>query len=100
LHRIHLQQNGLFLSFPYVCPKPVLVKSSFLHITPVINGFKRPFCYRAIRAGREPGQEMALLPRRHGPLLLLHLAQTLDETTCSEKYISALYISALGDLIE
>jgi hypothetical protein len=25
-----LRQNGLFLSFPYVCPEPVLVKSSFL----------------------------------------------------------------------
>ena len=27
-----LQQNGLFLSFPYVCPEPVLVKCSFLYI--------------------------------------------------------------------
>eukprot|EP01046_Picozoa_sp_COSAG06_P015575 COSAG06_NODE_1003_length_11130_cov_5.230804_6_plen_56_part_00 len=24
-----LHQNGLFVSFPYVCPEPVLVKSSF-----------------------------------------------------------------------
>ena len=29
----------LQLSFPYVCPEPVLVKSSFLYI----NGSKRPF---------------------------------------------------------
>jgi hypothetical protein len=27
-----LQENGLFLSFPYVCPEPVLVKSSFLYM--------------------------------------------------------------------
>jgi hypothetical protein len=30
-----------FLSFPYVCPEPVLVKSSFVYI----NGEKRPFCH-------------------------------------------------------
>ena len=34
-----LQENGLFLSFPYVCPEPVLVERSFL----CINGSKRPF---------------------------------------------------------
>ena len=28
-----------FLSFPYVCPEPVLIKCSFLYI----NGAKRPF---------------------------------------------------------
>ena len=33
-----LRQNGLCLSFPYVCPEPVLAKSSFLYI----NGSKRP----------------------------------------------------------
>jgi hypothetical protein len=27
-----LQHNGLFLRFPYVCPEPVLVKSSFVYI--------------------------------------------------------------------
>jgi hypothetical protein len=31
--------NGTFLSFAYVCPEPVLVKSSFLYI----NGQKSPF---------------------------------------------------------
>ena len=36
-----LQQNGLLLSFSYVCPEPVLGKSSVLYI----NGSKRPFCY-------------------------------------------------------
>ena len=34
-----LQENGVLLSFPYVCREPVLVKSSFLHT----NGSKRPF---------------------------------------------------------
>jgi hypothetical protein len=33
-------ENGLFLSFPYVCPEPVLVKRWHLYI----NGSKRPFC--------------------------------------------------------
>jgi hypothetical protein len=31
-------KNGPFLSFPYVCPEPVLVKRSFLYI----NGSKGP----------------------------------------------------------
>ena len=43
---IHLRQNGLFLSFPYVCPEPVLVKSAFLHI----NGSKSPFFHRLVDA--------------------------------------------------
>jgi hypothetical protein len=28
----HCRTTGLFLSFPYVCPEPVLVKSSLLYI--------------------------------------------------------------------
>jgi hypothetical protein len=40
----YIQPDGcgkrhLFLSFPYVCPEPVLVKCSFLYI----NGAKMPF---------------------------------------------------------
>jgi hypothetical protein len=31
-HQDILQENGLFLSFPYVCPEPVLVKCSLLCI--------------------------------------------------------------------
>ena len=43
-----LQQNGLFLSFPCVCPESVLVNSSFSYI----NGAKRPFFHRgAVVAG-------------------------------------------------
>jgi hypothetical protein len=39
-----LQENALFFEcFPYVCPEPVLVKSSFLYI----NGSKRPFFHLA-----------------------------------------------------
>jgi hypothetical protein len=37
-----LRKNDLFLSFPYVCPEPVLVKCSFLYI----NGSKMPFFRR------------------------------------------------------
>jgi hypothetical protein len=37
-----LRKNGLFWSFSYVCPEPVLVKSSFLYR----NGSKRPFSYQ------------------------------------------------------
>ena len=37
--RAHLRENGLFLSFPYVRPEPVLVKRSFLYT----NGSSRPF---------------------------------------------------------
>jgi hypothetical protein len=33
------EETLFFWSFPYVCPEPVLVKSSFLYI----NGSKRPF---------------------------------------------------------
>ena len=33
--------RSFFECFPYVCPEPVLVKSSFLYI----NGSKRTFCY-------------------------------------------------------
>jgi hypothetical protein len=40
-HPLALQQTGLFLNFPCVCPEPVLVKSSFLYM----YGYKRPFCY-------------------------------------------------------
>jgi hypothetical protein len=37
---ILLRKNGpIFECFPYVCPEPVLVKSSFLNV----NGAKRPF---------------------------------------------------------
>jgi hypothetical protein len=36
---LDLQQNGLFLSFPYVCSEPFLVKRAFSYI----NGAKRPF---------------------------------------------------------
>jgi hypothetical protein len=41
----HLHPNGpevnrsFFMSFPYVCPEPVLAKRSFIYI----NGSKRPF---------------------------------------------------------
>ena len=28
-HELVLQNNGLFVSFPYVCPEPVLVKRKF-----------------------------------------------------------------------
>jgi hypothetical protein len=38
---VRCDKTVLFLSFPYVCPEPVLVKLSFLHI----NGEKRPFCH-------------------------------------------------------
>jgi hypothetical protein len=34
-------KHGLFGSFPYVCPEPVLVKYSFLHF--YLNGSIRPF---------------------------------------------------------
>ena len=37
-------ETRLFLSFPYVCPKPVLVKWAFLYI----NGTKDAFPYRPI----------------------------------------------------
>ena len=36
-----LQENGQFLSFPYVCPEPVLAPRSLLYI----NGSKRPFSH-------------------------------------------------------
>jgi hypothetical protein len=39
-----LRQNGLLMSFPYVCPEPVLVKSSFIYI----NGSKRPFFHLGV----------------------------------------------------
>jgi hypothetical protein len=35
-------KNATFLSFPYVCPEPVLAKCSFLYI----NGSKRCDCNR------------------------------------------------------
>ena len=38
-------KTGFFWSFPYVCPEPVLVKSSFLNI----NGPKSPFSYLSRR---------------------------------------------------
>jgi hypothetical protein len=34
-----VRKRSFFWSFPYVCPEPVLVKSSFIYI----NGSKRPF---------------------------------------------------------
>jgi hypothetical protein len=37
-------KRSLFECFPYVCPEPVLVKSSFLYI----NGAKRPFFHLAV----------------------------------------------------
>eukprot|EP01046_Picozoa_sp_COSAG06_P060271 COSAG06_NODE_12759_length_1333_cov_2.100486_3_plen_232_part_00 len=42
-----LRQNGLFVSFPYVCPEPVLAKSSFLDI----NGAKSPIFHLCDGAG-------------------------------------------------
>jgi hypothetical protein len=33
----NVSENGLFLSFPYVCPEPVLAKSSFLYINGEAN---------------------------------------------------------------
>jgi hypothetical protein len=38
--------RSFFECFPYVCPEPVLVNSSFL----CINGSKRPFSYLAVEA--------------------------------------------------
>jgi hypothetical protein len=38
-HADSVRKTAFFLSFPYVCPEPVLVKCSFLYI----NGAKMPF---------------------------------------------------------
>ena len=38
-----LQEHGPFLSFPYICPEPVLVKSSFFMYKWLF--IKRPFSY-------------------------------------------------------
>jgi hypothetical protein len=40
-------KTGFVLSFPYVCPEPVLAKSSFLYI----NGAKSPFFHLCDGAG-------------------------------------------------
>jgi hypothetical protein len=37
------EKTALFLSFPYVCPEPVLVKRLFLYM----NGYKIPFSHQA-----------------------------------------------------
>eukprot|EP01051_Picozoa_sp_SAG22_P034890 SAG22_NODE_16082_length_333_cov_0.760684_1_plen_66_part_10 len=51
VHRDLLQENGLFLSFPYVCPEPVLVKRSFLYI----NGYKKTVFLPGRPCARYPG---------------------------------------------
>ena len=38
----HLRKRSFLECFPYVCPEPVLVKRSVLHV----NGFKRPFSHQ------------------------------------------------------
>ena len=43
-HSYPLRENGLFSSFPYVCPEPVLAKISRLYT----NGSKRPFSHTAL----------------------------------------------------
>ena len=40
-----LSKNGPFLDLHYVCPEPVLVKYSFLHM----NGSKRTFLLTVLR---------------------------------------------------
>ena len=54
------EKRHLFFSFPYVCPEPVLAKSSFLYI----NGSKMPFFAGA-------GQDCMTSPHegesKHGP---------------------------------
>jgi hypothetical protein len=56
-----LQQNGPFLSFPCVCPEPVLVKIIMLYI----NGSNRPFCH-LIAQGFQPAIGRASSPSPAG----------------------------------
>ena len=43
-------KNGPFLSFPYVCPEPVLVKRSFLYINGDINGEEERMAQKVVIA--------------------------------------------------
>jgi hypothetical protein len=69
------ETNTPFEWFPYVCPEPVLVKSSFIYIN---GSSKRPFCYlrdTAI-AFSQPRNKTILLPRQ---------ARDTRERTAGEK---------------
>ena len=44
------KKGPFFECFPYVCPKPILVKYSFL----CINGSKRPFVLTVVSMGPHP----------------------------------------------
>jgi hypothetical protein len=69
------ETNTPFEWFPYVCPEPVLVKSSFIYIN---GSSKRPFCYlrdTAI-AFSHPRNKTILLPRQ---------ARDTRERTAGEK---------------
>ncbi len=62
-----LRENGHFLSFPYVCPEPVLVKSSFLYINGEKSAVFTP-CTATMRAfGATPA-------RAAGPYKETHLS--------------------------
>ena len=64
----YLRENG-FLSFPYVCPEPVLVKRWLLYI----NGSKSPFSYLC------PWNDM--IPDRRAPEIDVEVLQAGGENT-------------------
>ena len=61
------------MSFPYVCPEPVLVKCSFLYI----NGSNRPFCCRYAKdvyANQAGSSNAGLWQLKNGSVLVSYAA--------------------------
>jgi hypothetical protein len=91
-------KTAFFLSFPYVCPEPVLAKRSFLYI----NGAKMPFsagiltfCYTAMMPHynfniRILVDENWCVSYARRPRLLKHLAHCAKATTTATCLLACL----------
>jgi hypothetical protein len=66
-----VRENGLFLSFPYVCPEPVLVKYSFIYT----NGSKGPFLTQVEASGHGGSAAGILLGRGSADQIARNKAQ-------------------------
>jgi hypothetical protein len=74
-----------FLSFPYVCPEPVLVKRSFLYI----NGFKSPFFSPSGSARKEKNNGLSCLQLYMKTIVLTRQARDRHKESAQTKDVFA-----------